>query len=142
MDPRYDLLMNYRFRVLLDNQVVSFSKVSGLQAEVETELLSEGGWNGFGHIMETPVKHPKTLRMEGGISQSGNHKTLLKLRPGMYLQQGIVVMVLGASGDIQAQYCAEQAMVTKWELAELNAESGSVLVNVFEAAYTQLRMGI
>ena len=138
MSQHDNLLMNYRFKVLLDNNTVSFSKVSGLNMEVETEMIVAGGQNHFGHIMETPVKRPHTLRMESGIYSAGRNQTLRKLRPGMYLQQGIVVMVCAAAGSVQLTYCAEQAYVTKWELSELSASSGSVLVNVFEAVYTKL----
>lgn len=135
-----DMLMNCRFRVLMDNTVVAFSKVSGLNSEIETEMIPEGGCNGSGHILESPSKSPGKLRMEGGIYSAGEDKLLKNLRPGMYLQQGIVVMVLGRDGSVKKQYCAEQAYVTRWELSELSGEHGGVLVNTFEAVYTQMKM--
>lgn len=140
MDEHKNLILNYRFKVLIDNQVASFSKVSGLHMDVETEIISEGGHNGSGYIVEVPAKASKTLRMEGGIYKNSNNSLLEKLRPGMYLRQGVVIMVLGIAGVIQAKYWTERAYVTKWEVSELNAESGQVLIHTFEIAYTQFKM--
>lgn len=140
MSEYKDMLMNYRFKVLVDNTVVAFSKVSGLDMEVETELIPDGGCYRSGHIMESPPKSPGKLRMEGGLASAGAGKLLKNLRPGMYLKQGIVVMVLGRDGSVKQQYLADQAYVTRWELSELSGDGGSVLVNTFEAAYTALKV--
>lgn len=139
MESHEKLMLNYRFKVLIDNQVASFSKISGLTMDVETEMIAEGGHNASGYIVEVPAKAPKTLRLEGGIYKNSN--SLLEcLRPGMRLKQGLVIMVLGAYGNVQIKYSAERAYVTKWEVSELNAESGQVLIHTFEIAYTQLKI--
>lgn len=135
MNDRSTLLINYRFRVLLDNNLVSFSKITGLNASVETELLAEGGRSQHSYIMELPAKSPKTLRMEGGLY--GDKSAILnKLRPGMYLPRGVVIMVLDLSGRMQKKYVIDTAVVTKWEISDLDAGNGQVLVNTFELAYT------
>lgn len=139
MNKHEDLILNYRFKVLIDNQVASFAKISGLHMDVETEVISEGGHNGSGYIVEVPAKGSKTLRMEGGVYKNSS-SLLEKLRPGMYLRQGVVIMVLGKNGTIQIKYSAERAYVTKWEVSELNAENGQVLIHTFEIAYTQLKI--
>lgn len=133
----HEMLMNYRFRVVVDNSVLSFAKVSGLGMELETEMLGSGGTNGTGYIAAVPAKHPKTLRLEKGLL-AGQDQILKRLRPGMYLQQGVVVMLLDAKGIPQVTYAAENAMVTKWEIADMDAQSGQVLINTFEIAYTNL----
>lgn len=139
MESHEKLMLNYRFKVLIDNQVASFSKISGLTMDVETEMIAEGGHNAFGYIVEVPAKASKTLRLEGGIYKNSN-SLLERLRPGMRLKQGLVIMVLGAYGNVQIKYSAERAYVTKWEVSELNAESGQVLIHTFEIAYTQLKI--
>lgn len=131
-------MLNYRFRVLIEKHVVSFMKVSGLNRSVETEMVPEGGYSSMAHIMEIPAKSPKTLRLEGGIYKEKD-ALLNRLLPGMYLEQGVVVTVLGLDGTEEAVYVAENTFVTKWELSELNAESGQVLVNSFEIAYTNIK---
>ncbi len=139
MESHEKLMLNYRFKVLIDNQVASFSKISGLTMDVETEMIAEGGHNASGYIVEVPAKASKTLRLEGGIYKNSN-SLLERLRPGMRLKQGLVIMVLGTYGNVQIKYSAERAYVTKWEVSELNAESGQVLIHTFEIAYTQLKI--
>jgi phage tail-like protein len=139
LESHEKLMLNYRFKVLIDNQVASFSKISGLTMDVETEMIAEGGHNASGYIVEVPAKASKTLRLEGGIYKNSN-SLLERLRPGMRLKQGLVIMVLGTYGNVQIKYSAERAYVTKWEVSELNAESGQVLIHTFEIAYTQLKI--
>ncbi|MDE5863264.1 MAG: phage tail protein [Lachnospiraceae bacterium] len=139
LDKSAKLTLNYRFKVLIDNQPVSFAKVTGLNMNVETEMISEGGHNGTGYILEVPAKSSNVMRLERGIYKKDT-SILAKLRPGMYLNQGVVVMVLGPGGEIQIKYSAERAVVTKWEVSELNAENGQVLVSTFEIAYTRLAL--
>lgn len=133
----HTMLMNYRFLVLVDNFPVSFSKITGLNLSVETELLTEGGRSQAAYILETPSKSPKTLRMESGVYNIKN-LILNGLRPGMYLKYGIVIMVLGSSGILQRTFIIDNAMVTKWEISDLDAANGQVLVNTFELAYTEV----
>ncbi len=139
MELHENLMLNYRFKVLIDNQVASFSKISGLTMDIETEVIAEGGHNASGYIVEVPAKAAKMLRLEGGIYKSSN-SLLERLRPGMFLRRGIVIMVLGQQGVMQTKYSAEGAYVTKWEVSELNAESGQVLIHTFEIAYTRLKI--
>lgn len=139
LDKSAKLALNYRFKVLIDNQPVSFAKVTGLNMNVETEMISEGGHNGAGYILEVPTKSSNVMRLERGIYKKDT-SILAKLRPGMYLNHGVVVMVLGLDGEIQIKYSAERAVVTRWEVSELNAENGQVLVSTFEIAYTRLTL--
>lgn len=139
MDVHSQLVSNYRFKVLIDNHVVSFAKVSGLSMELETEMLSEGGHNGSGYIVAVPTKGAKTLRLQGGVLNRAN-SLMNKMSPGIYLKQGIVVMMLDMYGNTEIKYVAEQALVTKWEVSEIDAQNGQVLIHTFEIAYTQMKI--
>lgn len=131
-------ILNYRFRVFIGKHSLSFMKVSGLNRSVETEVVSEGGYGSMMHIMESPSKSPKILRLESGVYR-GKDAILNRLCPGMYLPEGVLVSVLGLDGEKKVVYAAENAFVTKWEISELNAENGQVLVSTFEIAYSNLK---
>lgn len=139
MDIHDQLVSNYRFKVLIDNNVVSFAKVSGLNMELETEMISEGGHNGAGYIAVVPTKGAKTLRLQSGVLKNAN-SVMNKMRPGIYLRQGLVIMLLDNHGETEIKYVAERALVTKWEVSELDAQNGQVLINTFEVAYTQMKI--
>lgn len=139
MSMHGQLVSNYRFKVLLDNNVVSFAKVSGLNMELETEMISEGGHNGSGYILAAPTKGTKTLQMQSGVLNKAN-SVMDKMKPGIYLNQGLVIMMLDMQGKTMIKYVAERALVTKWEVSEMDALNGQVLIHTFEIAYTQLKI--
>ena len=129
-----DLVTNYRFRVWIENQEVSFSKVSGLNMEVKTRMISKAGTS---QITAVPSKNPRILKLQRGAYKDGI-SLLDKLRPGMYLEQGIIIAVLGRSGEIVMEYAVDNAFVSKWEISDIDALSGQVLIDTFEVAYTDL----
>lgn len=137
MNLHEQLVLNYRFKVLIENKVVSFTKVSGLGMDRETETLQEGGNGLGGEITMTAKKGAKTLRMEGGV-YSGDQSLLKTLKPGICLSSGIVVMVMGPKGEVDIKFGTGKAFVTKWEASDLDAEQGRTLVNTFEIAYMEL----
>ncbi len=139
MDLHGQLVSNYRFKVLVDNNVLSFAKVSGLNMDLETEMISEGGHNGSGYIAAVPSKGTKTLQLQSGVLSKAN-SVMDKMKPGIYLKQGLVIMMLDMQGKTMIKYVAERALVTKWEVSELDAQNGQVLIQTFEIAYTQLKI--
>lgn len=129
-----DLVTNYRFRVWIENREVSFSKISGLNMEVKTRMMSKGG---TAQITAVPAKNPPMLKLQRGAYKDGT-SLLDKLRPGMYLEQGIIIAVLGRTGEIVMEYAIDNAFVSRWEISDIDALSGQVLIDTFEVAYTDL----
>ena len=121
-----DLVVNYRFRVWIENQEVSFSKVSGLNMEVKTRMISKGG---TAQITAVPAKNPRMLKLQRGAYKDGT-SLLDKLRPGMYLEQGIIIAVLGRTGEIVMEYAIDNAFVSRWEISDIDALSGQVLIRL------------
>lgn len=132
-----ELILNYRFQVLIENKTLSFARISGLGMERETEILAEGGNSGGGRLLAVPLKNSRTLRMERGVC-TRDSTLISKLRPGICLPQGIIVVVMGSDGKPAIQYVTEQAFVTRWEIADLEADQGKVLINTFEISYIKL----
>ncbi len=139
MGARDKLVLNYRFKVLIDNNEISFAKVSGLGLDRETEVLFEGGHSQSGYIAASSQKSSRTLRLESGVYSDGSG-VLSRLKPGISLPQGVVIMVLGKNGRIDVKYATGQALVTKWEVADMDAGQGKMLVDTFEIAYSQLKL--
>ncbi len=137
MGTHEQLVLNYRFKVLIDNKVLSFMKVSGLGMDYETETMAEGGSALGGRIAAAARKSARTLRMEGGV-YGGGQSLLKTMKPGICLSSGIVIMVMNAKGKIDIKFGTGEAFVTKWEVSDLDAEQGRVLVNTFEITYMEL----
>lgn len=131
------IVVNYRFKVLIDNYDVSFAKVTGIGMDAQMENIAEGGRNAGNYITSTVLNNAKTMHLETGVCKnSGN--VLSRLRPGMMLNQGIVIMVMGYGGNIDVKYATDAALVTKWEVAALDAKQGEILIDTFEVAYSRL----
>ena len=139
MRAHEQLVLNYRFQVLIENESLSFARISGMGMEREVEILAEGGHGGGGKLQTTVSKHPRTLHMESGVCSQDNSK-LKNIRPGFLLPQGIVIIVLGGDGKPGVKYATGQAVVTKWEVSDLDAEQGKILIDTFEIAYTNFRL--
>ncbi|MCM1157427.1 MAG: phage tail protein [Bacteroidales bacterium] len=129
-----ELTVNYRFKVWIENQEVAFSQVSGLKMETKTKVISRGGMT---QITAEQSAKTKTLKLQRGVYRGGK-SVLDKLRPGMYLKQGILITVLGQDGEIAVSYAIDNALVSRWEIAELDALSGRVLIDTFEIVYINL----
>lgn len=139
MDAHERLVLNYRFQVLIENQSFSFARISGMGMERGAEIMAEGG-NSLGGSLYTVVpRSSRTLRMESGICSRGN-SALDNFRPGILLPQGIIIIVLGSDGTSAVKYATDRAFVTKWEVSDLDAEQGKILIDSFEIAYTQFSL--
>ena len=57
---------------------IAFHEVSGLEAEIELELVTEGGENRFQHKLPKPVKHPNLILKRGVASKSSGLVTWFK----------------------------------------------------------------
>lgn len=139
MEAHEKLVLNYRFRVLIENKSLSFARISRMGMEREAEILAEGGHSQGGDLRAVVPKRPGTLRMESGVC-SRDYSDLKNLRPGIFLPQGIVIIVLGSDGNPAVQYATGQAFVTKWEVSDLDAEQGKILIDTFEIAYTKFSL--
>lgn len=139
MGTHETLVLNYRFQVLIENKSLSFARISGMGMDREAEILPEGGHSQGGYLRTAAPKQHKTLRMESGIC-SRESSDLKNLRPGIFLPQGIIIIVKGRDGNPAVKYATEQAFVTKWDVSDLDAEQGKILVDTFEIAYTQFSL--
>lgn len=124
----------YHFRVTIDNQIMSFAKLSNMESSMEYEVLQEGGSNLSPRLLPLPQKQVKTLRLERGIRE--NKENIKLLYPGMTIENGIGIAILNTSGRVMASYSVTGVTVVKWELGGLDAQSSQVLLETFEMTYT------
>lgn len=124
----------YHFQVTIDNQTMSFAKLSNMERSMEYEVLQEGGNNLSPRLLPLPLKQVKTLRLERGVRQKDD--TMTKLYPGRTIENGISLSVLDSAGEKIAGYTVTGVTVVKWELGGLDAQSSNVLLETFEMTYT------
>lgn len=130
---------SHNFLVFIGVSPISFSKVSSIEVEIETEALAEGGMNGCVHSLSKPASSERKLIFERGVASGGlsNTAVLTSLRVGSFYKF-IIVSVLNQNGLPKKTYMATDAVLKKRRLSDLDAMSGGMFVESLEFAYKNL----
>lgn len=128
-------LNNGVFSVTMYGMELSFSKVSGLRQAVEYDSYSEGG--GGIVIIPKPSSAAGTVSFERGVTSpkwaaAGCFVLGVKLKD--------ITVALIKNGETVERYSIDSGIVTEWELGELNALGGGVLIKKFTLAHTGIRI--
>ena len=142
-----ELPVAFQFEVLLAGraglQAAAFREVSGIESEIETEAVVEGGENRFVHQLPKGVKHPR-LVLKRGVAGEGNEllawcrrvfeeKLAVPITP---LQ--VQVRLLAADAAPLRSWTFEGAYPVKWSVDALQSTKSEVAIESIELAYTAL----
>jgi phage tail-like protein len=121
---------------------VRFQSVSGLDVQVETEPLKEGGENRFTHVLPGRRKYSEALILKRGLllpGQSGltdwciNAFQHLKIKP----LETVNVELLDENHTTLVLWQLSHVWPKSWKVADLNAERGEVLIETLELNYNR-----
>lgn len=136
---RGDPLNAFLFRVWVDKKEFGFSKISGLQREIETVTYQEGGLNGQVHVFPGAVKNGGTVHLERG-SYAGEQFPFYLV--GERLKEPMQIEIYNPSdrSKIDKSYTLEGLVVKKWEAGELDAMQNALHIDRFELSYEYLEI--
>ncbi len=129
-----------------------FQSVSGLDAQLETETIKEGGENRFEHVIPVRTKY-SDLVLKRGVFKPGegskvtdwclsafdrfglgpftlNNPDNLPVRPA-----DLDVILLNEDHEPLMRWKIIHAWPKAWKFGELNAERGEVLIETLELSY-------
>lgn len=130
-----------------------FQSVTGLDAQIETESIKEGGENRFEHVVPTRRKYSDLTLKRGVLSPddgseftqwcldafqgfeevgSSSHKRF-KIQP-----RNLIVVLLNEKHEGLMYWEIIHAWPKAWKIGELNAEKSEVLVETLELHYNRL----
>lgn len=136
---RDDPLSAFLFRVWIDNEEFGFSKISGLQREIETVTYQEGGLNSQAHIFPGAVKNGGTVHLERG-SYAGEQFPFYfvgeRLKEPMYIE----IYNPYSRSMIDKSYILQGLVVKKWEAGELDAMQNALHIDRFDLSYEYLEV--
>ncbi len=135
--PFANPLPGYRFIVFLNEMVLGFQKVTGIDREIETEVYREGGLNTMVHVFPRACSGERILRMEKGAFGGVGHPFCMV---GERLEGNLSLMVLDNLGLPVKSYLFTGLLVKKWEVGELSAEQNSLLIDRFEVCYEDFEL--
>lgn len=118
-----------------------FQSVAGLDAQLETETIKEGGLNGYDHVVPTRSKFSDLVLKRGKLlpGQSGLTNWCKKAFENFeFSPVNITVTLLNEEHEPLMVWKIVHAWPKSWKMSELNAEKGEVLIETLELSYNTL----
>lgn len=133
---RVDPFMSFRFVVRIDRDALGgFSEVSGLQAEVEVQELTEGGVNTFVHKLPGRTRHGN-LTLRRGLVTRALWDWFESTSRGVIERRIVAVELLDEAGEeIVKRWVFDSAFPARWTGPELKADQGAVAIEAIELAH-------
>lgn len=138
-----NLVGNQYFRVYFGATPMNFIRVSNVQRSTGYDELTEGGLNGYVHILTKPGGQTGTLTFEKGIVANEETKKLMKaLAPGVRITVPVTVTLCYQAGDEWKpvrSWQIEDGLVTRWEIGTLDGLGSEVTIEKLEITHSGLK---
>lgn len=132
-DLSTNLIVGYKFYVFIGPISLAFNRVSGIENTYNYRHLQEGGVNDSLIFLQEPVNQPSTLVFEDGGMQVSlvNMKLCFDSSP-----KEVLVLLCTASGDIKNIIAVQNAVISKVDIENIDAEESKLVVNKISMIYT------
>ncbi len=122
------------------DQDVRFQEVTGLQAEVSTEELREGGLNEYAHRLPTGAKYANLVLKRGFVNSSKVAKWFRKAVESFEFEtKDVTVTLLNEEHEPLAAWSFLRAYPVKWSVSDFKAQDNALAVESMELAYRSFR---
>ena len=133
--------VGFHFRVefldisTVDNDTL-FQSVSGLNVDMQTETVKEGGENRFEHVLPVRSKYADLVLKRGVLMDSGVIAWCRDAFEAFVFQPTtILVHLLNEEHEPLITWNVVHAWPKKWSVSDLNAEQGAVFIETLELSY-------
>ncbi len=128
---------------IAEKEKVAFKEVSGLNREMETETVREGGLNNQEYKLPKSIKHGNLIMKKALIpGNSGLVRNLKSTFEGYFTQpfikQDILIYLLNPEGEAMHSWMCSDAHPVKWEVSSFDSEKNELVIEHVEFAYTTL----
>lgn len=134
----------FYFNVTFQGNInISFQEVSGLQVELETETIKEGGVNNFSHLLPTRRKHGNLVLKRSLLPLSHTLANAMKAimeddGSGHISLMEINIALWDPSQNPIAGWMIHNAYPVKWEISTLGGQKNELVIETMEFAYSTL----
>lgn len=145
-------IVGFHFRVFLmglssDTRIdMCFQSISGLDVQIEKEVLKEGGENRFKHQLPGRASYTPLILKRGILkpTDSGLSKWCQDAFHNMKIVPLTTVNVelLNEEHNVLMTWVLSHVWPVSWKIGELNAEKGEVLIETLELNYNRLRLDV
>lgn len=129
--------VEFQFRDRTDLDIL-FQSVSGLNNQMQTDTLREGGENRFEHVI--PVRNKCTdLVLRRGLLSPGQSRITEWCQQAFnnftFEPVDLLVTLLDEQHNPLMTWNVHRAWPKNWKIADLNADKGEVVIETFELNY-------
>ena len=121
---------------------IRFQSVAGLDSNIDTDTVKEGGENRFEHVIPVRRKYGPLILKRGIIKPE--HSGLTRWLKTAFDDEEVRplptvnIHLLNESHDTLMHWTVSNVWPRSWRLGELNAEQGAVLIETLELNYNYL----
>jgi phage tail-like protein len=113
-----------------------FQSVSGLNVELETEQVAEGGENRFKHKLPVSTRYPNLVLKRGIKVDSALTKWCREALEDFDIKPtNITISLLNENHEPLMTWNVVHAYPLKWSVSEFNAEKSQLAIESIELAY-------
>jgi phage tail-like protein len=130
--------LGFHFKVEFANQIgeYEFQSVSGLNVELETEQVAEGGENRFKHKLPVSTRYPNLVLKRGIRVDSALTKWCREALENFDIKPtNITISLLNEKHEPLMTWNVVHAYPLKWSVSEFNAEKSQLAIESIELAY-------
>ena len=130
--------LGFHFKVEFANQIgeYEFQSVSGLNVELETELVAEGGENRFKHKLPVSTRYPNLVLKRGIRVDSALTKWCREALEDFDIKPtNLTISLLNENHEPLMTWNVVHAYPIKWSVSEFNAEKSQLAIESIELAY-------
>ncbi|PSL35066.1 phage tail protein [Chitinophaga ginsengisoli] len=132
---------HFKVEFLFDKRVendILFQSVSGLNFQMQTDTLREGGENRFEHVI--PMRNKCTdLVLRRGIFKPGESTVsqwcLDAFKNFSFSPIDLIITLLNEQHQPLMTWKVHRAWPKNWKVADFNADKGEVVIETFELNY-------
>jgi phage tail-like protein len=130
--------LGFHFKVEFANQIgeYEFQSVSGLNVELETEQVAEGGENRFKHKLPVSTRYPNLVLKRGIRVDSALTKWCRDALENFDIKPtNLTISLLNENHEPLMTWNVVHAYPLKWSVSEFNAEKSQLAIESIELAY-------
>jgi phage tail-like protein len=115
---------------------IHFQSVSGLNVELQTETIKEGGENRFEHVLPTRSRYSDLVLKRGVIKDSALIAWCRNAIENLIVEPiTMKVDLLNEEHNELISWTIYHAWPKKWSISDMNAEENAVLIETLELNY-------
>ena len=134
--------VGFHFSVGFDKSVTDddgdarFQSVGGLNVELETETIKEGGENRFVHALPVRTKYPNLVLKRGMLTNSKLLKWCINSFNSLEISPAdLNISLLNENHEPLKTWKLKHAWPVKWDVGDFNAEESKLVVETIELTY-------